>query len=506
MNVLPWNSIRNMMSPTRTISGNLKLFVLLVLCASRSQCSSRGHFDSERQDGGVTKRTNNALESPPVSEFDCNDDSGDCPITRHERRRHFRTEDEDDRPGKWLSKNFIMTDSLPDGEKEVRIHFNGITAKETSVVTNGTGLVLRQFTDGRHFMQTILMADGNLQDCEYVDQKSAIKDFIRIFRKEIRGNSHVSPKSSRRKHNAIDKKHNTNERMSNVEMKQVADQLAKRLRQQHVKAHDRPGYSDNSEIKNYSELENYDEMLSKLNSVGRGEGEEGFEGWGDEDMVFTLGPNHTRRTKRQKWRARNRRRVSHTENGLWNVTVEELESQLPEDVSEWLDFDKTKLQCDKIHEQLKKEHGVMNHHDDIQKRSPRVVRSTVLIPGTRWCGKGNSGIQHNHLGEFAATDRCCRKHDNACPFWIEAMENKYGMFNWRPNTLMHCRCDERFRTCLKLADSDVANMVGRIFFNVVQTKCFVLKPMKVCLERSWWGKCLKVGYSKQAHLRDNLPY
>ncbi|KPJ20185.1 hypothetical protein RR48_02443 [Papilio machaon] len=49
-------------------------------------------------------------------------------------------------------------------------------------------------------------------------------------------------------------------------------------------------------------------------------------------------------------------------------------------------------------------------------------------------------------------------------------------------------------------------MVGKLFFNVVQTKCFILKPVKMCTQRSWWGKCLRKGYQKQAFLRDNLPY
>ncbi|GBP38226.1 Group 3 secretory phospholipase A2 [Eumeta japonica] len=72
--------------------------------------------------------------------------------------------------------------------------------------------------------------------------------------------------------------------------------------------------------------------------------------------------------------------------------------------------------------------------------------------------------------------------------------------------MTHARICCRFRACLKLADTSVSNMVGNLFFNVVQTKCFVLKPVKVCVQRSWWGKCLKKGYAKQAFLRDNLPY
>jgi hypothetical protein len=57
-----------------------------------------------------------------------------------------------------------------------------------------------------------------------------------------------------------------------------------------------------------------------------------------------------------------------------------------------------------------------------------------------------------------------------------------------------------------MADTGPANLIGKLFFNIVQTKCFVLKAEKLCVKRSWWGKCLKKEYKKQAYLRDNVPY
>lgn len=68
----------------------------------------------------------------------------------------------------------------------------------------------------------------------------------------------------------------------------------------------------------------------------------------------------------------------------------------------------------------------------------------LRVPGTKWCGKGFSATRYSQLGGYTRTDRCCRVHDLRCPFWIGAMEKKYGLYNWRVNTLMHCRCDERF--------------------------------------------------------------
>ena len=64
----------------------------------------------------------------------------------------------------------------------------------------------------------------------------------------------------------------------------------------------------------------------------------------------------------------------------------------------------------------------------------------------------------------------------------------------------------RFRSCLKQANTAAANMVGKLFFNIIQTKCFILKPEKVCKKTSWWGKCEKSEWRKKAYLRDPIPY
>ena len=64
----------------------------------------------------------------------------------------------------------------------------------------------------------------------------------------------------------------------------------------------------------------------------------------------------------------------------------------------------------------------------------------------------------------------------------------------------------RFRTCLKMAGTASANFIGKIFFDVLRTKCFILKPQKVCTKWSWMGKCQHHEYRKQAHVRENVPY
>ncbi|CAH0599442.1 unnamed protein product [Chrysodeixis includens] len=302
--------------------------------------------------------------------------------------------------------NFVMTDNLVDGEVENRVHYNGVTAKETYVGADGVGLKLRQLSDGRHLVQVIYNQNGAIQDCEYVTQGKSARNFLKTLRKEL---------------------------------KLALDEEIYRI--------------VNNQPKNM-------------------ENEKFFRHFGN--VSFRILNNGER---------------------------------LPPDIENWLDYDNLKMECLKRHKELQ---FMMENKNKVGEtsltRSKRDTMELLRVPGTKWCGKGFSATRYSQLGGHTRTDRCCRVHDLRCPFWIGGMEKKYGVFNWRVNTLMHCRCDERFRACLKLADTSVSNMVGKLFFNVVQTKCFILKPVKMCTQRSWWGKCLRRGYTKQAFLRDNLPY
>ncbi|KAM3956848.1 uncharacterized protein ACR2FA_009155, partial [Aphomia sociella] len=82
--------------------------------------------------------------------------------------------------------NFVMTDYLIDGEVENRVHFDGITAKETAVGADGHGLKLRQLTDGRHLLQVIYAPNGAIQDCEVITQGRSARNFLKTLRKELK--------------------------------------------------------------------------------------------------------------------------------------------------------------------------------------------------------------------------------------------------------------------------------------------------------------------------------
>ncbi|KAK3889484.1 hypothetical protein Pcinc_006531 [Petrolisthes cinctipes] len=67
----------------------------------------------------------------------------------------------------------------------------------------------------------------------------------------------------------------------------------------------------------------------------------------------------------------------------------------------------------------------------------------------------------------------------------------------------------RFKACLKLSKTGVADLVGEIFFNKMKTKCFDLVKKKVCTKRRGWlgfGPCIRYSYRRVAVLRDNVTY
>ncbi|GAB1868061.1 Group 3 secretory phospholipase A2 [Camponotus japonicus] len=219
------------------------------------------------------------------------------------------------------------------------------------------------------------------------------------------------------------------------------------------------------------------------------------------------------------------RRVYHYHDDGDEVSIEVFQldgedaSRIPRDLSWLLSSSELHYQCDRVRMRVRGQVTAQNRHrkyassatnatTNIGKKRGRnrTRRELFMIPGTQWCGRGDRATKYTNLGGFGLADACCRKHDTSCPFHIPAFGKRYGVFNWRISSMMHCACDERFRTCLKMAGTTSADFIGKIFFDVLQSKCFILKPQKVCVKRSWWGKCQHHEYRKQAHVRDNVPY
>ncbi|EEB16948.1 Phospholipase A2, putative [Pediculus humanus corporis] len=89
---------------------------------------------------------------------------------------------------------------------------------------------------------------------------------------------------------------------------------------------------------------------------------------------------------------------------------------------------------------------------------------------TKWCGTGNVANSYNDLGIWVKEDRCCREHDH-CPIQLEPGQCRNGICNFSPFTRSHCDCDNAFRRCLEKTKSNIANIIGSIYFNVAQGTC-----------------------------------
>lgn len=58
----------------------------------------------------------------------------------------------------------------------------------------------------------------------------------------------------------------------------------------------------------------------------------------------------------------------------------------------------------------------------------------AIVPGTKWCGRGNIASNPEDLGIFSHLDKCCLDHDN-CPDIIKSKETRYGLRNSADFTL-----------------------------------------------------------------------
>lgn len=72
----------------------------------------------------------------------------------------------------------------------------------------------------------------------------------------------------------------------------------------------------------------------------------------------------------------------------------------------------------------------------------RAISDWLIVPNTKWCGRGQLAEQYSQLGGASKADKCCRRHDY-CRFNIHGLTTKWDMFNYRPFTISHCNCDKR---------------------------------------------------------------
>ncbi|KAM6155735.1 group 3 secretory phospholipase A2 [Rhynchocyon petersi] len=138
------------------------------------------------------------------------------------------------------------------------------------------------------------------------------------------------------------------------------------------------------------------------------------------------------------------------------------------------------------------------------RRSRRSKRG-LTMPGTLWCGVGDSAGNSSELGVFRGPDLCCREHDR-CPQTISPFQYNYGVRNYRFHTISHCDCDIRFHQCLSSQQDSISDILGVAFFNVLEIPCFVLEQQEACVSWYWWGGCRKYDSVPLARLQPRTLY
>ncbi|XP_032739343.1 group 3 secretory phospholipase A2 isoform X1 [Lontra canadensis] len=136
---------------------------------------------------------------------------------------------------------------------------------------------------------------------------------------------------------------------------------------------------------------------------------------------------------------------------------------------------------------------------------PQRVKRGWTMPGTLWCGVGDSAGNSSELGVFHGPDLCCREHDR-CPQNISPFQYSYGIRNYRFHTISHCDCDARFQQCLQNQRDSISDIVGVAFFNVLEIPCFVLEEQEACVAWYWWGGCRTYGSIPLARLQSRTIY
>ncbi|KAJ8946341.1 hypothetical protein NQ318_004231 [Aromia moschata] len=315
---------------------------------------------------------------------------------------------------------------------------------EILISRSQSGIKFRQLTDGKHLIQLIYDDDNQLRDCEFGHQKDQVKSFLSSFKRDLSNliaTSNITVESLDGKTLPEDlhwmnyTKLREECRQKHWTMKKVARDVASRENKLERDRYACPNDFNASKrrctqaVSSTSDYPTSDDIDFDDFSFARSSRRE-------RSLLIVpgtlwCGHSHDAATYTQLGRLcgidRCCRRHDHCKRGIPGFTMRY-------NLYNYRPFTISHCHCDRRHK--------------------RDISELFRIPGTKWCGKGYSAEKYTRLGGFSKTDRCCRRHDLSCPFWIGGFETKYGLFNWRVNTLMHCNCDERINMCKKASESN----------------------------------------------------
>ncbi|CAG7834230.1 unnamed protein product, partial [Allacma fusca] len=359
--------------------------------------------------------------------------------------------------------NYIVKGQLPDGEREVRMKFGDVIVKETSISPDsgsldsqssqhGLTMMLRQVARGPDFLQLIYKINRrdeviktHLVECEVLQDWESGNEFRNNFQRQLQnlGLSHLSVPANRLQISEDDDE----DANLDLDFDPETDLVHKDVIDLN------PRFPDlrNVTVRILSDAEFPEELKSA------------FDVTHEEKQCKRL-HRRLKRTIQENQKLQSQSQSSRVRRDAFSFGI------IPG--TYWCGLDKVASQrssigahtgtdmCCRQHDHcpininpMTTHYGIFNYrmntisHCSCDERTKRALALRDLgeafrMPGTKWCGRGFTAADAKDLGGYTGADKCCRTHDLGCPFYIESMSEKYGLFNWRIYTVMHCRCDE----------------------------------------------------------------
>ncbi|XP_075169876.1 secretory Phospholipase A2 [Haematobia irritans] len=140
------------------------------------------------------------------------------------------------------------------------------------------------------------------------------------------------------------------------------------------------------------------------------------------------------------------------------------------------------------------EESIFEDEDIYRLALPPANTSTgTTVPGTKWCGPGNTASHFNDLGKHSSTDSCCREHDH-CETIIEGSNSLFGISNTGMFPIMKCSCEQTFLNCLQAVNSAISNTLGHIYFGATHRCVAFGHPIVSCkkyMEGTFRKRCIR---------------
>lgn len=282
------------------------------------------------------------------------------------------------------------------------------------------GLVLRQLTDGLHFVQTISNIAGEIVDCEYIEDDATVRKFLKDFKRDL---SSTFTKKNKKNQKGGTRKEKRKKYLSKIARKQQKKNNKKQNAQKKSRELKKE-LDDYTDLYNDGDWEDFndgtlatgDDYLESSNDglddiPFEADKLENFEVLQQDQAVFRddykiafgkILPKRFKsgnydfensrnlskfdsdlrfgRKRNQKARVLARKNFDLMDESLRNVTVFKLleGSKLPEDVAEWLDIRVLEERCDGVHRQLQQSLGMDRDVEDVEMRDEGTLERLVF--------------------------------------------------------------------------------------------------------------------------------